>query len=614
MGSGGWYAQQASPTRQSYHALDIIIITKMRPSVFLYLISYCLGFSHPHSQFSPFSFLNNLFKTPSSWSSTRQTKQFKPPVTPAKISFRPHPTVSSSFFAIQKDRKTFVSSSPQVPRPVPVNKFSVIRTVSKHNQIPSNPTISPIYIKQYTTTTTTTTTTTKPKSTTITKSDNKVLNNPSYSKTIIVGQETDNSLSKKEKENVWIKNGDTDILSNTVIPHNSFSTSHENGVSGPNPGGFPIISLIDEPSVNYYQQVFQEPVSSSSYIIPSIFKDNYSSYKDNSNPYYAPEEFTYNQDPILIDHGETDQDDFKEITKAVYDEAESVDYDSQFSIKRDSFQESDEMKIENKIKKISTSTTERPTSTPLSPIFLEQPESNEEKENIPRNIDFHSISSHHNIIREPKEITNLVNTIEYKPKDVKYKKEKSDIGKNLNKSFGSLVNCSESREVGFCSMTSSYPKERIEALYAKCRNIFDAFKAIVPEDVDTLGDNSVSVISSEKDPARPWSWKVFAYKKKQLCSSDISFIQPSYAIDTEGNWNIIVQTHSILQRVSLDTCARPGDKCDTCGNKSTCVQRFNHQMLLSLPSSSTTTSLCPSIRAFKFPSGCVCHVETPSHS
>merc|ERR1712050_503241 len=101
MGSGGWYAQQASPTRQSYHALDIIIITKMRPSVFLYLISYCLGFSHPHSQFSPFSFLNNLFKTPSSWSSTRQTKQFKPPVTPAKISFRPHPTVSSSFFAIQ---------------------------------------------------------------------------------------------------------------------------------------------------------------------------------------------------------------------------------------------------------------------------------------------------------------------------------------------------------------------------------------------------------------------------------------------------------------------------------------------------------------------------------
>ena len=84
-------------------------------------------------------------------------------------------------------------------------------------------------------------------------------------------------------------------------------------------------------------------------------------------------------------------------------------------------------------------------------------------------------------------------------------------------------------------MTSSYPKEMIEALYEHCSDIIDAFKAVVPEDVDTLGDNSESVISSEKDLARPWSWKVFAYKKKQLCSSDISFIQPSYAMDTEGN-------------------------------------------------------------------------------
>ena len=34
------------------------------------------------------------------------------------------------------------------------------------------------------------------------------------------------------------------------------------------------------------------------------------------------------------------------------------------------------------------------------------------------------------------------------------------------------------------------------------------------------------------------------------------------------------------------------------------------QLLLSVPSSTSSTTLCPSIRAFKFPSGCVCHGET----
>jgi len=423
---------------------------------------------------------------------------------------------------------------------------------------------------------------------------------------------------KKEKSETRIKKGITKIIQddppNIVTPHNSYRPSQESKVSGPNPGDFPIISLIDEPSVNYYEQVFQTPASSSSYIISNI----YNTYKDTSNPYYAPEEFTYNQDPILIDHEDTDQDDFKEITQAVDDDIGSVDYDSHFSINRDSlrYQEQEEKESYDKINELREYiSTTKISPTTLSSIFLELHESIEEKENIPRSINFNSLSSHHNLRRDPKEITNLVNTIEYKPTDIKPKKDKNKVAKQLVENLVSLLNCSESREVGFCSMTSSYPKEMIEALYEHCSDIIDAFKAVVPEDVDTLGDNSESLISSEKDLARPWSWKVFAYKKKQLCSSDISFIQPSYAMDTEGNWNIILQTDRILQRVALDTCTRPGYPCTgitTCGKRSQCVQRFNHQLLLSLSSSISSNSLCPSIRAFKFPSGCVCHAESTS--
>ena len=102
------------------------------------------------------------------------------------------------------------------------------------------------------------------------------------------------------------------------------------------------------------------------------------------------------------------------------------------------------------------------------------------------------------------------------------------------KTLGSLVDCGADSEKGFCSMTSSYPTERIEALYEHCSDIIEAFKAVVPEDFDALGDNSINVISSEKDLTRPWSWKVYAYKKHQICESELSFTRPSYAVDTEG--------------------------------------------------------------------------------
>jgi len=578
-----------------------MIIRTMRLSVFLYLISYYLTLSLSHSQFSPFDFLNNLFKPPSSWTPTRQKKELKSPVTRDKILFRPHPTVSPSFIALQEDKK-ILKSSHQPPstlkplRTVKVNKYPVIRTVPPNNPLWTFPTTN----KPYTARTISTSRT----------SDSQVTNNSPNSKITKV---------RKEKDAAWIKRGSTKVIEddppNIVTPHSSYRPSQESKVSGPNPGDFPIISLIDEPSVNYYEQVFQTPASSSSYIISNIYRDTYNTFKDTSNPYYAPEEFTYNQDPILIDHGDTDQDDFTEITQAVDDDVGSVDYDTHFSINKDSlrYQEPDETETVDKIsesQKIISTAQEQ--STTLSPIFLEQIANIEDKENIPRSIDFNSLASHSNLIREPKEFTNIVNTIEYKPTDIKPKKAKTKVTKYPIETLVSLVNCSESREVGFCFMTSSYPKEMIEALYEHCSDIIDAFKAVVPEDVDTLGDNSESVISSEKDLARPWSWKVFAYKKKQLCSSDISFIQPSYAMDTEGNWNIILQTDRILQRVALDTCTKPGYPCTgitACGKRSQCVQRFNHQLLLSLPSTMLSTSLCPSIRAFKFPSGCVCHAE-----
>ena len=128
-----------------------------------------------------------------------------------------------------------------------MNKHPVIRTVSSYNHSWSSPATSIPNTARIISTTTT--------------SDITVINNPTYSKTTKV---------KKEKSAAWIKKGSTKIIQddppNIVTPHSSYRPSQESKVSGPNPGDFPIISLIDEPSVNYYEQVFQTPASSSSYI------------------------------------------------------------------------------------------------------------------------------------------------------------------------------------------------------------------------------------------------------------------------------------------------------------------------------------------------------------
>jgi len=423
-----------------------------------------------------------------------------------------------------------------------------------------------------------------------------------------------NDVNDKVNEDINVSN--IKLVTEASASFGSFA-ARESEISGPNPGEFPVVSNVDEQSSNYYDQVFQSVATSP------------------GNPYYAPEEFNYNQDPIVLNttdveeikpliikteefrikpRGETYQDLQKDVsifkTEKLFTEANSTNY-SLAAANTTQSRLHDEF-----VTDVSNAVEEPKEKTPKSVDF--------DKLLIqPRLYDPHSKS-------HPNEIIKLVNTIEYRATD--YKGTEKDTSKgyrrgvvggvdylpvsnNLTDSLAALVDCGAGSEIGFCSMTSSYPKERVHALMYNCGEILEAFQAVVTDDLDELGDNSPSVISSEKDLTRPWSWKVYAYKKKQICNSELYFLQPAFARDTKGEWHIILQTEKINQRVAIDMCHHPNKACpgvSDCGKKSRCVQRYNYQLLLSLPSSSSSTSLCPSIRAFKFPSGCVCHAETKS--
>ena len=204
--------------------------------------------------------------------------------------------------------------------------------------------------------------------------------------------------------------------------------------------------------------------------------------------------------------------------------------------------------------------------------------------------------------------------------------------------------CKEFEEDGFCGYSESYPAERISWLLQNCSSLVSSFQAIVPEELDRLGDNSESVITSEKDEDRPWSWRVYAYKKRQACDSQVSLIRPTYAVDSTG-WcfmfhgigddnvghgvhgvhggtndilsagepQLIIQTDSVVQRIPVDVCTSPGSPCGGVGQcqlRSLCVQRYTYHYLLSFTTGQH--QLCPAIRAFKLPTACVCHAEIDS--
>jgi len=413
-----------------------------------------------------------------------------------------------------------------------------------------------------------------------------------------------------EQSSIKLVNIPNDLSFNDTKPSIGHFSSLEFSVSGPNPGDN-LIGLSKEEPSNYYNQVFQS-----------------ASLVSSANPYYAPEEFNYNQDPIVLN-----KSDKKDI--------ETLPIPQEFIIKprgrtyKEFPQDITILPIKAALSETSVKNSSLPpanaTLSSLQDEFVTDVSNARSK--TPKSVDFDKLLIPQRLYDQhlkshPNEIIKLVNTIEYGAPNFERTDESSSQGlirdihyssteKNLTSSLTSLVDCGAGREVGFCSMTSSYPKEKVQAIINDCNEILEAFKAVIPDDLDELGDNSPSVISSEKDLTRPWSWKVYAYKKRQVCDSELYFIQPAFARDTKGEWRIILQTESINQRVGIDMCHQQNAPCPgmpDCGKKSRCVQRYNYQFLLSLPSSHRPpkTSHCPSIRAFKFPSGCVCHAETSS--
>ena len=103
----------------------------------------------------------------------------------------------------------------------------------------------------------------------------------------------------------------------------------------------------------------------------------------------------------------------------------------------------------------------------------------------------------------------LVTSIEYQASDRREGGREGKEGGSSNSSLSTLMrrDC-VGRGEAWCAVTPSYPTTRVEERVAACGQVLDSYRAVLSQDLALLGDNSASVISSEKDKERPWSWKV----------------------------------------------------------------------------------------------------------
>ena len=163
-------------------------------------------------------------------------------------------------------------------------------------------------------------------------------------------------------------------------------------------------------------------------------------------------------------------------------------------------------------------------------------------------------------VQRQKEFIVESNQVEFTEKNVKEKTNASSLVSSLPVP---ALECPELASTGFCSLTPDYPRSLVTRLMEECGTeaLVTAWDALIPLDLDSLGDNSGSVISSQKDRDRPWSWTVSAYSKSQVCGSDLAFLQPSYARDTRGSLarEVSQPLMLFLPRSRCDHC--PGRRC-----------------------------------------------------
>ena len=187
----------------------------------------------------------------------------------------------------------------------------------------------------------------------------------------------------------------------------------------------------------------------------------------------------YNQDPILIDHSDSEEEAFKEITEQDHDDDDHADSDvTEEETETEQQQQAEAEASFNEIEDtVSQQLQIKPT---LLPTFLEEIEEISKKTEkasrslTPKDVFRKRVKS--------KELTNLVKTIEYKPSDILKKPTPAPQQSSplLSRWLDSVSVCPSYSSLGYCSSSSpALPPALATHLLEHCGPVMAAFQAQV---------------------------------------------------------------------------------------------------------------------------------------
>ncbi|XP_046391881.1 uncharacterized protein LOC124160166 [Ischnura elegans] len=184
--------------------------------------------------------------------------------------------------------------------------------------------------------------------------------------------------------------------------------------------------------------------------------------------------------------------------------------------------------------------------------------------------------------------------------------------------------CEDYEEQGYCDSSRRYPRLQVADLVRRCAGIVNALYVPIPESNDIVSTHlrkekkeGNSLRNIERANQAVWSWAKYAAGKSSVCKSDIRRVNPSYARDISKKWVVVLQhpEGNMVQHVSMDKCTNVDKECLSGpeGNRhpgTRCTQRHTHHHLVTWDPDKPSD--CPSLRAFSFPTACLCHFSLSS--
>ncbi|XP_076330817.1 uncharacterized protein LOC143236439 [Tachypleus tridentatus] len=175
-----------------------------------------------------------------------------------------------------------------------------------------------------------------------------------------------------------------------------------------------------------------------------------------------------------------------------------------------------------------------------------------------------------------------------------------------------VLDCGSSNQIDWCDLGEQYPRSEVNYVIQQCLDTISRMYVEIPTNLEDLGDSEpLDYFYNYSENGRDqWKWTRHSFHKEALCESNQRFVYPSFARDSTGSWNVIVQAEEFPQRVPVEFCRVQGGPCTkiaTCGLVSRCVQKYNYQLLMSIDPAKP--DVCPTMKLYKFPSACLCHAQ-----